>query len=157
MRLVPVFAALLIVWLAVSLASAAPQSSKMQAEQAREAVRADKKRVVTENMEFTEAEAKAFWPLYDEYQKAQEEVGDRMTDLIKNYGLVHKVMTDDAAAAMLKKMIAIQGDRVKLMEEYLPKFEKVLPTTKVARYYQIENKYRAALDYEISKQIPLAE
>jgi hypothetical protein len=29
--------------------------------------------------------------------------------------------------------------------------------TKVIRYYQIENKYRAALDYEITQKIPLAE
>ena len=133
------------------------QSTKDQVKAAQNAIEADKKRVVTENMEFTEAEAKAFWPLYEKYQDDQKKIGKRMTELIENYGKVHKVMNDDAAEKLLNKQFAIQMDRVKLMQEYLPKFKEILPMTKVARYYQIENKYRAALDYEISKGIPLVE
>ena len=33
-----------------------------------EKVRADKKLLVAENMQLTEAEGKAFWPVYDQYQ-----------------------------------------------------------------------------------------
>jgi hypothetical protein len=33
-----------------------------------EKVRADKKLLVAENMQLTETEAKAFWPVYDQYQ-----------------------------------------------------------------------------------------
>ncbi len=33
----------------------------------REKIRADKKLLVAENMQLTEAEAKAFWPVYDQY------------------------------------------------------------------------------------------
>jgi hypothetical protein len=43
----------------------------------------------------------------------------------------------------------------KLHQAYLPKFRKVLPEVKVARYYQIENKIRAALMYELGSNIPL--
>ena len=32
-------------------------------------VKADKKLVVAANMDLTEPEAKAFWPMYDDYQK----------------------------------------------------------------------------------------
>jgi hypothetical protein len=160
MKLVSMLAGLLVVVFLVSLSLPFAAQAKDQAidmANARASIRAQKLAVVKANMEFTESEAKAFWPLYEEYQAELEKVGDRMADLIKNFGITYKVMTDDTAAMLLKKSIGIQGDRIKLQEKYLPKFDKVLPMTKVARYYQIENKYRAALDTEISSKIPLIE
>jgi hypothetical protein len=41
------------------------------------------------------------------------------------------------------------------MKFFLPKFRKVLPEKKVARYYQLENKINAVVEYELAKQIPL--
>jgi hypothetical protein len=64
-------------------------------------------------------------------------------------------MTDDGAAKLLKEFMSIQGDRLKLQESYLPKFQKVLPAVKVARFYQIENKIRAVVDYDVASEIPL--
>jgi hypothetical protein len=38
---------------------------------------------------------------------------------------------------------------------YRPKFAGVLSATKVARYYQIENKIRAVINYELADAIPI--
>ncbi len=46
----------------------------------REKLKADKKLVVAANMALTEAEAKAFWPLYEEYQKGLHQINDRHGD-----------------------------------------------------------------------------
>jgi hypothetical protein len=51
--------------------------------------------------------------------------------------------------------LAIEGSEVDLRKSYVSKFEKVLPTAKVARYYQIESKIRAAVKYELASGIPL--
>jgi hypothetical protein len=51
--------------------------------------------------------------------------------------------------------MSIEALGPKLRQAYLPKFRKVLPETKVVRYYQIENKIQAALMYEIAANIPL--
>jgi hypothetical protein len=51
--------------------------------------------------------------------------------------------------------MAVDALGPKLRSAYLPKFRKVLPEVKVARYYQIENKIQAALVYELAAQIPL--
>jgi hypothetical protein len=53
--------------------------------------------------------------------------------------------------------MAIEALRLKLNNDYLPKFHKILPEIKVARYYQIENKINAALYYELADKIPLAK
>ena len=50
----------------------------------------------------------------------------------------------------------IEEDRARLKAQYLPKFKKVLPVKKVARFYQIENKLDTALLAELAEAIPLA-
>jgi hypothetical protein len=155
MKIVSILAAVLVFSLVLPLAAQDKPADNMNI--VRDAIRAEKKVLVAENMGLTEAEAAAFWPVYEEYQTEMKATGDRLVKLIESYGATHKVMTDDTAGKLLKEMLAIQTDRVKLQEKYLPKFEKVLPMTKVLRYYQIENKFRAVVDYDVSSQIPLAE
>jgi hypothetical protein len=123
----------------------------------REELRTNKKAVVADNMQLTESEAKAFWPVYEEYETAMKGLGDRQVKLIENYGKTHKVMTDDTAAKLLKEFVGIQNDRVKVLESFLPKFEKALPMTKVARFYQIENKFQAVVNYDVTSAIPLVQ
>jgi len=155
MKTVTLIAAFLVLSLSLPLAAQDKPADNMNI--VRDAIRAEKKVLVAENMGLTEAEAAAFWPVYEEYQTEMKGIGDRMVKLVENYGATHKVMTDDTAGKLLKEMLAIQADRVKLQEKYLPKFQKVLPMTKVARYYQIENKVRAVIDYDVASQIPLVK
>ncbi len=123
----------------------------------REKIQADKKLVVAEAMDLTEGEAKAFWPVYQAYQKDLQALGDRMVKLIREYAAGYKTMTDDAAKKLLNDYVALEQDRLKLMQSYLPKFRSVIPHRKVARYYQIENKIRAAINYELASAIPLVK
>jgi hypothetical protein len=61
------------------------------------------------------------------------------------------------ASNLTTAMVQIEQDRVQLMRSYLPKFQKALPPKLVARYYQIENKLRAALMYSLATDIPLVQ
>jgi hypothetical protein len=122
-----------------------------------EKVKADKKLLVAENMQLTESEAKAFWPVYESYQRDLGKINDRLIKLIDNYAASYQTMTDAAANKLVDEAVAIESDRTKLAQSYLPKFKKVLPPTKVARYYQIENKVRAVVNYELAAGIPLVK
>jgi len=119
-----------------------------------EKIRADKKLLVAENMQLTEAEAKAFWPVYDQYQDELFLLRSRTAKLIKDYAEAEK-MTNDVAKKLLDELMIIEALGPKLRQTYLPKFRKVLPEVKVVRYYQIENKINAALMYELAANIPL--
>ena len=122
----------------------------------RDKLRADKKLVVAEAMELTEAQAAAFWPVYENYQKDLAALNNRALKLIKDYATSYGDMTDPAAKGMVDSFLAIEKDRIQLMQTYAPKLRKVLPEVKVARYYQIENKIRAVVNYELAQEIPLA-
>ena len=147
----------------VSLLSAgsvlAQEMSADTMEALKEKVKADKKLVVSANMDLTEAEAKGFWPVYESYQKDLEGINQRTAKLIVSYADVYNSNTMDNAKAksLLNEAMAIESAEVAMKKSYIPKLEKVLPETKVARYYQIENKIRALVKYELAGKIPLAK
>ena len=123
----------------------------------REKIQADKKLLVAANMGLTEKEAQAFWPVYESYQKDLGLLNGRMLVLIQDFANTYQAMTDDAAKKLVGDYLAIEGDRVKLKQSYLPKLRQALPEKKVARYLQIENKIEAVVRYELAEKIPLVK
>ena len=122
-----------------------------------EKIRADKKLLVAESMQLTEAEAKAFWPVYDQYQDELFLLRARTAKLINDFADAYEKMSNETAKKLMDEFITIESLGPKLRQAYLPKFRKVLPEIKVVRYYQIENKINAALMYELAKNLPLME
>ena len=120
-----------------------------------EKVRADKKLLVSENMQLTESEAKAFWPVYDQYQDELFLLRTRTLKLITDFADAYEKMNNETAKKLMDEFMTIESLGPKLRQAYLPKFRKVLPEVKVVRYYQIENKIQAALFYELAANIPL--
>ena len=157
------FTAIMAAWILAFALVAAPvcaQEKKADAsnmEILREKIKADKKLVVAANMDLTEAEAKAFWPIYQEYQTKLTKINERMLKLIVNYAENYKSMTNEIAQKLLKESMAVEKERVTLKEQYFPKFQKAVPAIKAARYFQIENKIQAAVNYELADSIPLVK
>lgn len=120
-----------------------------------EKIKADKKLLIAQNMQLTEAESKTFWPVYEQYQNELFLLRMRTLQLIKDYGAAYENMTNSTAKNLIDEYITIETLRLRLGETYLPKFRNVLPDVKVVRYYQIENKINAILAYELAKNIPL--
>jgi len=120
-----------------------------------EKIQADKRLLVAENMQLTEAEAEAFWPVYEQYQHELFLLRARTLRLIDSYAKTYTDMTEDKARLLLDEMLAIESLGVTVRQVYLPEFRKVLPDFKVARFYQIENKINAALMYQLAADIPL--
>lgn len=125
----------------------------------RQKLRADKKLVVSDNMNLTDSEAKAFWPIYDAYQQDLYQINLRLAKVINDYALAYNkgAVLNDTAKKLLDESIAIELAEARLKQSYVPKLSKALPAAKVARYIQIENKIRAIIRYELAGAIPLVE
>ena len=125
----------------------------------RDALRADKKALVASNLQLTDAEAKAFWPIYDKYQKDLITEHNKLYQVIEEYALAYnKNKLDDAKALdLVHRYFAAEEARTKVRSTYVKEFSKVLPGTKVARFYQIENKLDAVVRYEMAGAIPLVK
>lgn len=125
----------------------------------RDKVKADKKLLVAANMELTEVEAKAFWPVYESYQKDLQVLNDRLKRTILSYAEAYNSSTvnDQSAKKLFEEAVAVDEDEIKLRKTYATRLAGVLPGKKAARYLQIENKIRALLRYELAAEIPLVQ
>jgi hypothetical protein len=120
-------------------------------------VKADKKLVVAANMDLSDAESKAFWPIYDAYQKDLMKLNGRLVKTIASYADAYNsgAMTDQQAQPLIDETLAIEASEAAMRKSYAAKLGKVLPAKKVARYLQIENKIRALIRFEMADKIPL--
>ncbi len=123
----------------------------------REKIQADKKLLVATNMDLTEKEAQAFWPIYASYQKDLGLLNGRMLVLLQDFARTYQAMTDEDARKLVGEYLAIERDRVRQKQSYLPKLRQALPEKKVARYLQIENKIEAVIRYEIAGMVPMVK
>jgi hypothetical protein len=122
----------------------------------RVAINAERQALVTRAMDLTPEEMQGFWPLYRQYRLEAIKVGDRIVALMTTYADNYETLTHGVADKLLTEFVSIEKERARLKAKYLPKFKKVLPPRKVARFYQIENKMDIAILAEMAENIPLA-
>ena len=123
----------------------------------KEKLKADKKLLIASNMDLTDAEAKQFWPMYDDYQKDLEGINKQLVQTIKEYSDAFNkgTISNDTAKKLLNEALTVEEQEVKLKRASAEKLGKVLPATKVARYIQLETKIRSIIKFEMAQQIPL--
>jgi hypothetical protein len=148
--------ALLALWL-TTLGLASPAFAETAEAAQAEQSRRDRERLVADNLPMTEPEAKAFWPLYQRFEQDLSALTQRRRGILNTLGEHYDAMSDAMAKQVTIDSLDYQEARLKLMRGYLPKFEKVLPLKKLARFYQIEARIRAAVDAEIAERIPLIQ
>ena len=123
----------------------------------REALKTEKKAVVAEAMEFTEAESEVFWPLYNEYNSKMYLHNTELYKLIKEYAENFEMLSNEKAIELWNKAIKIEQDLLSLEKQYFKKFQKILPGRKVTRYFQVESKIKTLIDAELALEIPLVQ
>ena len=120
-------------------------------------IEANKKALVAVNLELEDAEAKAFWPVYDRYESELSSVNTRFAAVIDEYSMNFRSMGDDKARQLVKDFLAVERERSELREKYLEPFSEALPGRKLVRFYQIENKIQAVVRYQLARDIPVIE
>jgi cyanate lyase len=140
--------------LAASLAAA--QTVKEKLDLSREAVESQRRILVAGSVPMTDAEADAFWPLFDAWEKDRRPLDARANQLVADFLAAGAGLSDARAKAMVDEGLKIEEARVKLRRSYMDRMAKAIPPRKLARFYQIENKLDAVVRADIAKQIPLA-
>ena len=137
--------------------AAQAQSSYDETQQLIAQIQADKRAVVLKAMALDDAQMTAFTPIYDAYQADRKELAQRGVDLINAYSSNYDSMTDDAAKGLLKDWFKLQDDEAALIRGTAKKLDKVLPTARVLRFVQVENKLNTLLRLPGIQGIPLAK
>ncbi len=113
--------------------------------------------LVAENLNLTEAQTEAFWPLYREFQSKRGPLIDRRIKLLQDFRDNFDGLTDEQSGDIIDRWLKLEDDIVKLRKQYVKKFRKILPEKSTLRYFQVENKLDTIIDYDLSRVTPLAE
>ena len=133
-KIISVFCALALIGSVAAFAQ-----TKGNKEDWREKVRSEQVALITAELDLTEAEAQAFWPVYNEVQKQRREAFKASAQALKD--LKNGVEGKDAAA-LLDQYEAAKKNCDAVENQALARFKKVLPAEKVAKLLVAEEKFR---------------
>lgn len=96
--------------------------------------------IFIKKLELTEAEQKAFLPLYHEYVREKKE--NRMKYFTSNKKGKKKMneLTDQELDEIIQKRFAFKQADLDIQKKYHQKFKQVLPMKKLVKFYHIEKR-----------------
>jgi hypothetical protein len=118
-------------------------------------LRTQKVAIITEMMEFTEAEDAAFWPIYREYDGEMSKLGDERVALIQEYAKAYSQMSDATADALATKALDLESRRQEVKRKYYERFKQALSARTAARFLQVEHQLLLLIDLQISAALPI--
>jgi hypothetical protein len=120
-------------------------------------VRAQKVAILTELMAFTEAEDRAFWPIYREYDVELSALNDEKVRGIEEFASSYATLTDAMADALASKALDIEVRRTALKQKYHARIKAALTPRIAARFLQIENQILMIIDLQIAASLPIIQ
>lgn len=121
----------------------------------RQDIQGAKDAIIKDTMQFSDAEGKAFWPVYKEYAEGQRAVAEKRFAVILDYAKHYDTMTDAEASGLSQRMLQSEDDVQALRRNYLPKFEAALGAKRAAKFYQVDNRLTMILNVQLASEIPL--
>lgn len=120
-------------------------------------VRGQKVAVLTDVMQFTEAEDAAFWPIYREYELELAKLNDERVTLIKDYAARYDSITDEVADSLIRKALDLEARRHSLKAKVYERVKTALSAKTAARFIQVEHQLLAILDLQIASSLPIVK
>jgi hypothetical protein len=127
------------------------------AELLRSDVRTQKVAILTSLMELSEAEDKAFWPLYRDYDAEMSKLGDERVALIAEYGRNYANLTDAVAAKLAATALDLEARRHAAKAKHYERIKSALSARTALRFLQIEQQLLLIVDLQISAALPIVQ
>ena len=156
MRFVPLAFAVVLATVASPELAQAQDSVKADEQIILRQIQTDRRAVYAMNLELTDQESKAFWPVYDEFEAAMKKVTDARLELLNQYAAKYDALNDADAKQMLGRRMQLDKEAFALRQKYAKKVQQVLPSVKALRYVQLQDRIDNILAGNMYSMIPLA-
>jgi hypothetical protein len=133
----------------------APPLTRGQIEDIRAEIRAGKSDLIAKNVSLTSEEAAKFWPVYKQYEAAGKALNDKRVDLLMKFIDAGDKPDPKLLTNLVKASLQRDLDLAKLRVDYAPRFAKILPTEKAARFLQVERALSLVADAKLASMVPL--
>jgi hypothetical protein len=123
----------------------------------RSTIKTEKKALIAEVMQLSDAESGVFWPVYNEYEDKLYKLNTDYYNIVKEFADNFENMSAEKATEIILKANKFSSDEAKLEKTYLKKMMKVISPQKTLRYFQASNKIQVMIDAQLAAEIPLLE
>ena len=113
----------------------------------------EKRDIVSEFVELSDAQAEEFWALYDEYENQRKELGKKKYELLQSYVNDYGEVKPEDADAFMKQAIPLRIKSDKLTDNYYKKVKSKTDPIVAMQFYQIENYLSDAIRMELLEDI----
>jgi len=108
-------------------------------------IKAEKISFFTSKLDLTPAEAQAFWPVYNEFEKKRFEIMRQKHKFERMPEEEFAKLEEAELEKMTNDYISSFETEAQLLKDYNKQFLKVLPKKKVLMMYRTENEFRSHL------------
>jgi hypothetical protein len=133
------------------------QAQQTETELIRSAFKLEKKAIVAEFLQLSDADAGKFWPIYNNYEQERSAIGTRRINLIETYVEKYQAMDDKTTDQLVKESGTIQKKMIAAREKYYETVRKTVSTSVAARFFQIEDAIDVAIRMQLYSQIPMLQ
>lgn len=123
----------------------------------REDLRSKRKQLIEANLKLTDTEAKAFWPVYNQYVAELIAINDKKFGLIQEYADNYGKLTNDQSLLFIRNWLDMDIAIAQLRQKYVPVVAKVLDGTKAATFFQLDRRIAMMMELQVSSQMPLVQ
>jgi hypothetical protein len=127
------------------------------AELLRRDVTTQKVAIITEVMGFTDAEDKAFWPIYRDYDLEMSKLGDERVALIAEYAKNYETLTDPVAEKLAARALDLESRRQAARARCYERVKGVVSPRTALRFLQVEHQLQLLIDLQIAAALPVAK
>ena len=117
------------------------------------------RQILREELALTDAESKAFWPLFERYSAEKRVINEPyfagLIEYVDRY--YNGDLTDAHAGRLMDTYFDVQRDILGKRREYVKKFSEIMSNVKVMRFFQLENKVQAEVNAALAVSVPLAD
>ena len=123
----------------------------------RSTIKTEKKALIAEVMQLSDAENVPFWEVYNEYDEKLYKLNTDYFNVVMDFADNFENMSQEKAKEIITKVNKYALDKTKLEKTYNNKMSKVISPKKTLRFIQAMNKIQVMIDAQLAAEIPLLE
>ena len=138
----------------VGLQAFGQSSSNSEEEMIKSYFKLSKKSLFEGNMNLTDEQAVAFWPIYDKFAEEEGKVQDNRIAFLKEYANNFENMTDEQADAYIQEVFKYRKKMLSLKKKYYKQVKKATTAKVATRFMEIEQYVQTAVRFTIMESLP---
>jgi hypothetical protein len=117
----------------------------------------EKKALVADFMDISDANKDAFWKLYDEYEVKRKELGKQRIDLLEQYADNYSNMSPEIADKWMADVIKLSTATDKHLITYYKKIKKATDPVTALKFWHVETYILTSVRQAIVSEIPFVK